>query len=86
MARFVGPADRKLGQSDLIGPVIGGGRGWIEPAQREIAHFPARIVAAAREPPAFCRIAQSAALRIVDRESTAKPQPQSFALRNPQKS
>src|SRR5208282_6538907 len=29
------------------------------------------------------RIAQSTALRIVGRESTAKPRPQSFALRNP---
>jgi hypothetical protein len=28
-------------------------------------------------------MAQSKALRIVDRQSTAKPQPQSFALRNP---
>jgi hypothetical protein len=34
----------------------------------------------------WIRIAQSKALRIVGRESAAKPQPQSFALRNPENS
>jgi hypothetical protein len=42
VVRFVDSAGRKLRWSDLIGPVIRGGRGWIEPAQRGIAHFRAR--------------------------------------------